>query len=139
MGAAHPISEPPVILFDGVCNLCNGAVTKIIRFDKNSIFKFAPLQSSFAKEQLQRLGLPSTEFDSIVLLKNGMAFYKSDAAIEIAKNLSGLWFLATLFKIFPQFLRNIIYDFIARNRYAFFGRKEQCMIPTLELKARFLS
>ena len=139
MGATDKVVGHPIILFDGVCNLCNGAVNTTIKYDTKSVFKFAALQSDFAQKQLQLVGLSTAKFDSIVLLKHGKVFYKSNAALEIAKDLSGLWRALIIFKIVPRSIRDALYDFIARNRYSFFGKKEQCMIPTPALKARFIA
>jgi predicted DCC family thiol-disulfide oxidoreductase YuxK len=125
-----------VILFDGVCNLCNASVQFVIRHDKKARFRFAALQSAYGAEQLKKYSLPEKEFDSIVLIKNGI-HTKSDAALEIARDLSGAWPVMYGFKIVPRFVRNWIYDWIARNRYRFFGRQDHCMIPTKELRERF--
>ncbi|MCX8490712.1 MAG: thiol-disulfide oxidoreductase DCC family protein [Cyclobacteriaceae bacterium] len=128
----------PIILFDGVCNLCNGAVLFIIRHDKNARFTFASLQSTFGQEKLKQFGLSSDELSTIVLLSNGRIFTKSSAALEIAKDLDGLWAAFYFFKIFPSFIRNPVYDFISKNRYRWFGKQDACMIPTPEMKSRFL-
>lgn len=136
MGAVSPLKK--VILFDGVCNLCNGAVLFIIKRDKKVKFSFASLQSTFGQNQLKKYGLSSEELSTIVLLKEGRIFTKSSAALEIAKELDGLWPAFYFFKIVPKFIRNFFYDFIAQNRYRWFGKQEACMIPTPELKARFL-
>jgi predicted DCC family thiol-disulfide oxidoreductase YuxK len=136
MGSNNKVTDHPTIFFDGVCNLCNGAVNLIIKFDKKDNFRFAPLQSSFAHQNLSSDAL--TKIDSIVLLKKGREFYKSDAAIEIFRDLSGGWPLVRVLKIFPKFFRDSVYDFIARHRYRFFG-KDQCLIPTPELNAKFIA
>lgn len=128
-----------IILFDGVCNLCNGAVQFIIKNDKKDIFRFAPLQSDLGKEICSYIGVDQTKIDSIILYNPGIAYYyKSSAAIEIAEGLGGIYSLVSIFKIFPEKLRNYIYDYIAKNRYKWYGKKESCMIPTTELKAKFL-
>ncbi len=128
--------DHPTIFFDGVCNLCNRAVNLIIKFDKKGNFRFAPLQSSFAHQNLCSDSL--TKIDSIVLLKQGREFYKSDAVIEIFRDLSGGWPLVGVLKIFPKFFRDSVYDFIARHRYRFFGKKDQCLVPSPELNAKFI-
>jgi predicted DCC family thiol-disulfide oxidoreductase YuxK len=128
-----------VVLFDGVCTLCNGSVLFIIKRDNKAKFTFASLQSSFGQSQLKKFGLPVRELNTIFLIKDEKFFKKSDAALEIAKGMNGLWPVLYVFKIIPSFIRNFIYDWIAKNRYRWFGKQEACMIPTPELKARFLN
>lgn len=137
MGSNNKVTDRPTIFFDGVCNLCNGAVNLIIKFDKKGNFRFAPLQSSFAHQNLSSDAF--TKVDSIVLLKQGREFYKSDAVIEIFKDLLGGWPLVAGVKFFPKFMRDALYDFIARNRHTFFGKRNSCMVPTADLLARFIS
>lgn len=138
MGALDPVEANHIILFDGLCNLCNGSVQFIINRDSKKQFRFASLQSSFGKNQLHAFGLSANELYSIILVKDGTYLQKSNAALEIAKNLEGQWPLFYIFKIVPRFLRDWIYDIIAKNRYSWFGKKDSCMIPTPELKSRFL-
>ncbi len=138
MGSPDPLDHP-VILFDGVCNLCNGSVIFIIKRDPRSQFYFAALQSDFGNKQLKNFGLPATELNSVLLIKGGTLYQKSNAALEIAKHLNGLWPVIYIFKIIPPFLRDGIYTWVARNRYRWFGKKDACMIPTPELKSRFLA
>ena len=126
------------ILFDGVCNFCNASINFIIDRDSKSIFKFAALQSEIGQEFLKRNGLKQDTFDSVILEKSGIIYQKSDAALEIARNLDGFWKILYVFKIIPFFLRNPIYDLVARNRYRIFGRTDACRLPTPALKARFL-
>lgn len=128
----------PIILFDGVCNLCNGSVLFIIKRDPEAKFSFASLQSSFGQSQLKKFNLPLGELNTIFLIKDENFFHKSDAALEIAKGMSGLWPALYIFKIIPSFIRNFVYDLIAKNRYRWFGKQDACMIPTPELKARFI-
>lgn len=128
-----------IVLFDGVCNLCDDAVQRIIKHDRKDIFRFASLQSDFGKELVAERGLDPEELDSIILIDPGVAYYKkSTAALEISRELSGGYSLLKNFLFIPESLRDGIYDFIANNRYKWFGKKEQCMIPTPELKAKFL-
>lgn len=128
-----------IVLFDGVCNLCNDAVQRIIKHDKKDVFRFASLQSDFGKKLVEERGLDPEEIDSIILIEPGVAYYrKSTAALEISRDLSGGYSLLKHFLIIPENLRDGIYDFIAKNRYKWFGKKDQCMIPTPELKAKFL-
>lgn len=123
-----------IILFDGVCNLCNDAVTFVIKRDKANIFKFATLQSKHA----QIFGLESDNMNSIILIDGDKKYSKSTAALHIAKHLSGGFPLLYAFIILPKFLRDWIYDYIAKNRYKWFGKTESCMIPTPELQEKFL-
>ena len=127
-----------VILFDGVCNLCNGAVQFIIKRDKTSKFLFASLQSDFGQSQLQKFGLDPSELHSIIALDNGKFFERSDAALRIASGLAQPWPMLGVFRILPRFFRDWIYDLISKNRYKMFGKRESCMIPTPELKGRFV-
>ena len=126
------------ILFDGVCNFCNASINFIIDRDSKGVFKFAALQSEIGQEFLKRNGLKQDTFDSVILEKSGIIYQKSDAALEIARNLDGFWKILYVFKIVPFFLRNPIYDLVARNRYRIFGRTDACRLPTPALKARFL-
>jgi predicted DCC family thiol-disulfide oxidoreductase YuxK len=127
-----------VILFDGVCNFCNTTINFIIDHDPKQRFRFASLQSDAGQQLLRRHHEPTTDFDSVILLKGGKVFHKSDAALEIALDLGGLWPLLYGFKIVPRFVRNAVYDFVARNRYRWFGRLDACRLPTPELRGRFL-
>ncbi len=137
MGTPGAIDQP-IILFDGVCNLCNQSVQFVIRHDRASRFKFAALQSPFGQSELERFQLNKEKLLSVILVVNGKAYDRSRAALEIARRLDGAWRLFYVFVIVPPFLRNFIYDWISRNRYKWFGRKDECMIPTPELKARFI-
>lgn len=131
--------DKKIILFDGVCNLCNSSVRYVIDRDKKDIFRFAALQSDIGGKILKHIGVDQKYADSIVLYEPGVAYhYKSGAALEIAKDLGGFFSLSTVFKIVPQALRNMVYDFVAKNRYKWYGRKDQCAIPTPELRAKFL-
>jgi len=127
-----------IILFDGVCNLCNSAINFVILRDPNNRFLFAPLQSASGEALVKKYHIDTSQVDSIILIKNNTAYSKSTAALKIAQSLSGLWPLFTLFIIIPPFIRNWVYDFVARNRYQWYGKKEACMIPTPELKSKFL-
>lgn len=128
----------PVILFDGVCNLCSGAVAFLIKRDTKDVFKFASLQSVAAQQLLQQHG-DFKKFDSIILLENGKLFQKSTAALKVVNHLSWYWQWMQIFWILPRAVRDAAYDLIARNRYKWFGKKDECMIPSPELKSRFLS
>ncbi len=130
----------PVVYFDGVCNLCNQSVQVIIRNDKQKKFRFASLQSEAGKKLLTSMvtgGKPPP--DSIILSYQGKILFKSEAALRIARILGGGWNILYSTIILPRFLRDAVYDLIARNRYRWFGKKDSCMIPTPELRSRFLS
>ena len=138
MGTADPLVQKKIILFDGLCNLCNSSVQFIIKRDSKRQFKFASLQSSFGRKKLHAFGLSANELYSIILVNEESYLQKSDAALEIAKHLQQPWPLFYGFKIVPRFFRDWIYDLIAKNRYSWFGKKDSCMIPTQELKSRFI-
>ena len=127
-----------IILFDGVCNLCNGAVNFVIKRDPGNVFKFTPLQEKQGVLLLKKHAIDAQELDSIVLVENKKVYTKSSAALRIARKLSGLWPLFFVLLIIPRFIRDGVYDFIAKNRYKWFGKKEQCMIPTPGLREKFL-
>ena len=128
-----------IILFDGVCNLCESSVLFVIKYDKKDKFRFVALQSDLGKNIIQHIGMDFKNIDSIVLYEPGIAYYyKSQAALEIAKNLGGFFHFGTLFRIIPNGLRNLLYDYIAKNRYVWFGKKESCMVPTTEIQSKFL-
>lgn len=128
-----------IILFDGICNLCNSAVLKVIKNDTKNSFVFAAIQSKSGKEILQYLNIDLKKTDSIVLYEPGVSYdIKSTAALHIMSDFGGIWNVTQLFWIFPERFRDIIYDFIAKNRYNWFGKKDNCMIPTPALNAKFL-
>ena len=132
-------SGKKIILFDGVCNLCNDSVLKVIKYDKKNTFLFTALQSEKGEKILAHLGINTEEIDSIVLYDPQKSYHiKSSAALRVMNDFGGLWKLTQVFRILPAAFNNIFYDFIARNRYKWFGKKESCMIPTPELKAKFL-
>lgn len=127
-----------VILFDGVCNLCNSSVNFVIRHDKKGVFKFAPLQSDFGTKTLKKYDINPKDTDSIILIDQDKSYIKSSAALYIAKDLSGAYPLLFTFMIVPKFIRNWVYDYVAKNRYRWYGKKDSCMIPTPELKGKFI-
>lgn len=129
--------QHPVILFDGVCNLCSAAVQFVIKRDKKKIFRFASLQSSFGHSLLQKHQLPATDFNSFILFEDGKLYTKSTGALKVSRQLAAPWHLFYLFIIVPPFIRNSIYNVIAKNRYKWFGKKESCLMATPELKIRF--
>ncbi len=132
-------SQKSIILFDGVCNLCNNSVQFVIKHDERGKFKFAALQSETGQALLKQYGLPQTGFDSFVLVQSEKVYLKSTAALYVAKQLDGPVKSLFGFIIVPAFIRNAVYNLIAKNRYKWFGKKDHCMIPTPALKARFLN
>jgi len=127
-----------LLLFDGVCNLCNSSVQFILLRDKKDRFRFASLQSDYGQNLLREHNLPTESFNSLVLVENDKVYKKSTAALRIARKLKGLWPLLFAFIIIPPFIRNFVYDIIAKNRYRWFGKKEECMLPRPEWKQKFL-
>ncbi|MEO8734468.1 MAG: thiol-disulfide oxidoreductase DCC family protein [Flavobacteriales bacterium] len=134
-------SVPPehLLLFDGVCNLCNGFVRFIIRHDKRQWFRFAPLQGETSQRILSTHGFASGTLDSLVYVRNGKALVRSAAALNVARDLGGPWVLLYPFMLVPRFIRDALYDLVARNRYRWFGKRPTCMVPTPELLERFLN
>ncbi|MBL7867238.1 MAG: thiol-disulfide oxidoreductase DCC family protein [Flavobacterium lindanitolerans] len=131
--------DKKIILFDGVCNLCDSSIQFIIKHDKKDIFRFVALQSEIGLEIINHIGIDTSKIDSILLYEPGKAYYyKAQAALKIAKELGGIYTAISWFSILPNFLTNTVYDYIAKNRYKWYGKKEACMIPTPELKAKFL-
>jgi len=138
MQTATSNNKQLVIIFDGVCNLCNGAVQFVIKRDKKGSINFAPLQGDYGQQLLKQHHLPMEEFNSFLLIENGKVYAQSTAALKVCKYLTGGWPLMVGFIIVPTFIRNGIYRWIAKNRYKWFGKKDACMIPTAELKSRFI-
>lgn len=132
------MSNSHIVIFDGVCNFCNSAVYFIIKRDPDAKFVFTPMQSKLAEELMNKHQVDSVGMDTFLLIKNGNCFKYSSAALEITKDLSGAWFLFLVFKIVPAKVRDYFYKVFARNRYNLFGRKDICMVPTKELKSRFI-
>jgi predicted DCC family thiol-disulfide oxidoreductase YuxK len=137
MGSPDPLTHP-VILFDGVCNLCNKSVLFVIARDSRGLFRFAPLQGSFAQQRLQQASQPSLQQSSVVLLDNGRVFYRSEAVLRIARQLPWPWPLLYGCIVVPRVLRDAAYNLLARHRYRLFGKQDECMVPTPELRARFI-
>ncbi|MBA2671698.1 MAG: DUF393 domain-containing protein [Gemmatimonadetes bacterium] len=139
--SAGRISEPEaVVLFDGVCNLCNASVLFVIDRDPTGYFRFAPLQSREAQRRLDQLGCGAAgDLSSIVLLEGGRCYRRSSAALRIARRLRGLWPLLYGFSVVPAPVRDLVYAWIARNRYRWFGQAAECRIPSPELRSRFLA
>lgn len=129
-----------IILFDGTCNLCNGTVRFVVRRDKAGRFRFGPLQGEAARRLCAAHGvaIPEGDPDSVVVIAGGRALERSDAALAIAARLPFPWRLLGVFRVLPRAVRDWAYRIVARNRYRWFGRRESCMLPTPELRARFI-
>lgn len=130
--------DKPILLFDGVCNLCNGFVQFIILRDSKAKVRFAALQSEVGQQLLREAKMPTEALSTVVLWENGKFYTHSDVPLRVARYLDGLLPLFSVYTIIPKFIRDGIYNWIAKNRYRWFGKKESCMIPTPELKGRFL-
>jgi predicted DCC family thiol-disulfide oxidoreductase YuxK len=128
-----------IILFDGVCNFCNGSVNFIIERDKEGYFKFAPLQSEIGQKLLDEYGIDKTLTDSVVLIENEKAYVRTTAALRIARKLNGAWKWFYGFIIVPRLFRDIFYKLFAKYRYRMFGKQDACMLPTPEIRSRFLA
>ena len=128
----------PVLLFDGVCNLCNGTVQFVIKRDPEAKFRFAALQSEVGQALLKKFELPQDDYDSFVFVEGERFYLRSTAALKVLKGLRGLWPLLYGLVIIPRPIRDFFYNWIAKNRYRWFGKKDQCMIPTPDLQKRFL-
>lgn len=126
-----------IILFDGVCNLCNSGVQFIIKRDPQCQFKFASLQSETGQKLLTQYGIKK-EIDSIVFIEMDKVYIKSSAVLQICRKLNGFWSCFSILRLLPPLIRDLLYDFVAKKRYIWFGKMESCMIPTKEIKNRFL-
>lgn len=131
--------QQPIIFFDGVCNLCNASVQFVIAHDKKDQFRFTALQGDFAKEMLPKFNIDSEKLNTILLVEDGKLYTKSSAALRVARKLNGLIPLLYAFLIVPKFIRDWVYDIIAKNRYQWWGRQESCWVPTPELKSKFIT
>jgi len=138
MGAPAQVGTHDVILFDGICNFCSASVRFIIKRDPQGKFKFASLQSPVAEELLKNRGVQSSDLSTVILIRGTQIFQQSDAVLEIVKRLHRLWPALYIFKIIPRFIRDALYVAIAKRRYKLFGKKDVCMVPTKNDKARFL-
>lgn len=131
--------DSPVILFDGVCNLCAGSVQFVLRREKAPTFRFASLQSAVGQDYLTRYATPEYyDINTIILVEGGVAYYKSSAALRIARSLSFPWSLLSIFLIIPEKLRDLAYDFIGQRRYKWFGKMDACWVPDKSVSGRFL-
>ena len=131
------INPDKIVLFDGVCNFCNSSVQFIFKHDKSNSIQFASLQSNTGQALLAKHSIPK-EIDSVIFIENEKAYTKSSAALKIAGYFGGIWKLMNIFWIVPAFVRNFFYDIVAKNRYKWFGKKDNCMLPSPEIKNRFL-
>lgn len=134
----HMDPAKSVLLFDGVCNLCNSSVNFILARDPKAKFRFASLQSDEGQALLQEFEDRPSDLSSVVLIEDGQLYARSDAALRVARQLSGGWPLLYAFIVLPRALRDAVYDWIARNRYRWFGKRDSCMMPSPELRSRFL-
>lgn len=138
MTMTTPTNDKSIVLFDGVCNLCSGAVQFILRNDPKGQFRFASLQSASGQKLLEQHNLPTEIIGTMILIEGGRSYTRSTAALRIARRLRGAWPLAYAAIIIPAPLRNLCYSLVARNRYRWFGKAEHCMLPKPEFKQRFL-
>ena len=136
---APPNDDKPVVLFDGVCNLCNGWVKFVVRRDPAQRFRFASLQSAFAADVLAKHALPGGYLGSMLVLDKGVLYTQSDGVLRVLRGLPMPWPLLGALAIVPRPLRNVVYDWVARNRYRWFGKQESCMLPSASDALRFLS
>ena len=133
------MKQQPLILFDGVCNFCNSAVNFTIKRDKQALIQFVPLQSEKGRLFLRQYNLPTEEMRSFVFIEDGKVYTRSAAALRVCRYLKGLWPACYGLIIVPKFIRDGIYKWIAKNRYKWFGQKNECMMPAPELQAKFLN
>ena len=132
------MSDNPVIIFDGLCNLCNRAVTFIINRDPQKLFRFTPMQGELATRLVEDYQAPEMGEGALILIQGGESYVRSDAALEIAGSLSGLWPMLTAFRLVPRPVRDSLYSFLARNRYRLFGRRQECAVPASDIGDRFI-
>ncbi|MFT5166128.1 MAG: putative DCC family thiol-disulfide oxidoreductase YuxK [Saprospiraceae bacterium] len=128
----------PIVLFDGVCNLCNGAVKFAIKRDKKAVLHFASLQSDLAGELMRKHNIEEHQLKTFIFIEKDKAYTRSTAGLKLVKSFGGVWSLLYAFIIIPKPIRDAVYNLISNNRYRWFGKQESCMIPTPEIRARFL-
>jgi predicted DCC family thiol-disulfide oxidoreductase YuxK len=133
--SVHPFN---VILFDGVCNFCNSSINFAIKRDKNNQLKFAAMQSTAGSQLLQQYSISEKNMQSFIFIQNGIVYNRSTAALKVCTHLNGGWPLLYGFIIVPKFIRDGVYNFIAKNRYKWFGKKNECMVPSPAIRAKFL-
>jgi predicted DCC family thiol-disulfide oxidoreductase YuxK len=130
--------QKKIVLFDGVCNLCSNSVQFILKRDKKNQFLFGSLQGEYGQKMLKKYDLPASEFNSFMLIEGEKLYTKSSGALRMLKHLGGAWSLLYGFMIIPKFIRDGVYNMIAKNRYKWFGKKNECWLPRPEWKSRFL-
>ena len=135
---AEELNGRHLVIFDGVCNFCNSTVNFIIRHDDKGVFCFTPMQSDLAKELAGSYYLDEVGVDTLLLIKNEKIYVRTNAAFEIAKDLSGYWYLLNIFRMIPRPIRDALYRFFARNRYSLFGKRTHCIVPTQSVASRFV-
>jgi predicted DCC family thiol-disulfide oxidoreductase YuxK len=134
----NKLKQPMIMLVDGHCHLCNGITKFVIKRDKEAKFQFASLQSQIGQRLLAKGGLPLHDLNTFVFIRGGRYYTKSGAALRVLGQLNGLWPLLYPFIIVPAPIRNVVYSFIASNRYRWFGRSESCLLPNAALRERFI-
>jgi predicted DCC family thiol-disulfide oxidoreductase YuxK len=127
-----------VVVFDGVCNFCARSVQFILAHERDGVIRFAAAQTPAGRERLQEFGFDPDAITTFVFIESGQALVRSDAALAVAGHLRMPWRMLGMLRIVPRFIRDRVYDMFARNRYRFFGRRESCLVPTAEIRARFL-
>lgn len=132
----HPVS---ILLFDGVCHLCHGAVQFILKRDPHGHIHFASLQSETGKQLLAQFGHQESGMQSVIFIEDSQLYTKSDAVLRVGRKLGGVWpILSRAGLVLPRFARNVLYDWVARNRYRWLGKSEQCLLPSPHTRSRFL-
>jgi predicted DCC family thiol-disulfide oxidoreductase YuxK len=134
----YRLETEPIVIFDGVCNLYSHSAQFIIRHDRHATFKLATTQSTVGRDLLTRCGMNPDQLETFVLLKDGQVYVRSDAALQIAQELDWPWRVLGAFRFIPRALRDSLYNLVARNRYRWFGKKDRCMVPTDEIRSRFI-
>ncbi len=127
-----------IVIFDGVCNLCNVGVNFIIKRDPNGVFLFAPMQSDISLKLIEKYHKSGFDFNTFLLIKNGVCYERTDAILEIVKDLTGYWSIFRIFRLVPKSIRDYFYNVIAKSRYKIFGKRDQCMVPTQDIRSRFI-
>ena len=138
MESANLDQKNPILLFDGVCNLCNSFVQFVIRHDAKAVFRFTPLQSEIGRRLMEKGHFPPEELSTVILVNKGKFYSHSDVPLQVVRNLPGAWPMLYTLRIIPKPIRDALYNWVAQNRYRWFGKRESCMLPTPELKQRFL-
>ena len=132
------VKNKHIIIFDGVCNFCNGAINFIIKHDPKEVFLFTPMQSDLARSLIDEHQITNVGIDTFLLIKNDNTYIWTDAALEITKDLNGYWYFFNAMRIIPRSIRDFLYKAFARNRYSLFGKRDHCMTPTPSIKDRFI-